>query len=377
MKKNKSFIYYCIVTVIFGCSTKEEQSTEINTETQQILNLSAEQQRQLNIEITQPEYQIVSKYIEASGQLDVPPQHLVTISAPLGGFIKRTPLLEGMRIRKGDILVEMEHPDYIQLQQNYLQALSRLQLLKAEYSRQEELARENVTAQKAREKAQTDYETARVEVESLRARLKMLHIDPERLTTEGIRPVVFITSPINGYVTKVNITTGAYVPAQHELFRLIDPTHLHAELFVFEKDLSALKEGQKVTFTLLNDTLKRHAKVYLIGKELTSDRTVRVHCHIDQDYPGLIPGLYIRAQIETASHRALTVPESAVVRIGNAPYVFVYRDNGSFELTPVQVGTTLGGYTELTDTTLTKTTRVVKAPAYTLLSMLRNRGEEE
>ncbi len=376
MKNNGIFICVCVIAVITGCSSKDEQSTEMNAETEQVLHLSAAQQRRLNVEVSQPQYRTVSKYIEASGQLDVPPQHLITISAPLGGFIKRTPLLEGMRVRKGDVLVEMEHPDYIQLQQDYLQALSRLQMLKAEYLRQEELARENVTAQKAREKAQTEYETARVEVESLRARLNMLHINPDRLTHEGIRPVVTITSPINGYVTKVNVTTGAYVPAQHDLFRLIDPTHLHAELFVFEKDLAALKEGQRVTFTLLNDTIKRHASIYLIGKELTSERTVRVHCHLDQDYPGLIPGLYIRAQIETASHRALTVPESAVVRIGNVPYVFVNREEGRFELTPVRLGVTLEGYTELADTSITETTRIVKSPAYTLLSMLRNRGEE-
>lgn len=376
MKKIKPHIFFCIITTIIGCTSKNEHAATADTEEQQILHLSAEQQRHLNIILSQPEYRTVSKYIEASGQLDVPPQHLITISAPLGGFIKRTPLLEGMRVRKGDVLVEMEHPEYIQLQQDYLQALSRLKMLKAEYIRQEELERENVTAIKAREKAQTEYETAKVEVESLRARLKMLHIDPEQLTTEGIRPVVAITSPINGYVTRVNVSTGAYVQAQHELFRLIDPTHLHAELFVFEKDLSSLQEGQRVIFTLLNDTIKRYAKVYLIGKELTTDRTVRVHCHLDHDYPGLIPGLYIRAQIETASHRALTVPESAVVRIGNQPHVFVARENDVFELTPVRLGAIYKGYAELADTSLEESARVVTSPAYTLLSMLRNRGEE-
>lgn len=376
MKKINPHIFFCLICIISGCNSKNDETAAAKTEDQQILHLSEEQQRQLNLEISQPEYRMVSKYIEASGQLDVPPQHLITISAPLGGFVKRTPLLEGMKVRKGDMLAELEHPDYIQLQQDYLQALSRLDMLKAEFSRQEELARENVTAQKAREKARTDYETARVEVESLRARLKMLNINPDKLPDDGIHPTVAITSPINGYVTKVNVTTGAYVQAHYELFRLVDPTHLHAELYVFEKDLPALKEGQRITFTLLNDTIRRYGKVYLIGKELTAERTVRVHGHLDNDYPGLIPGLYIRAQIEAATHRALTVPESAVVRIGDKPFVFVMRGKDEFELTPVLVGVTLKGYTEIINSSLTEDNHVVKSPAYTLLSMLRNRGEE-
>lgn len=83
MKNNGIFICVCVIAVITGCSSKDEQSTEMNAETEQVLHLSAAQQRRLNVEVSQPQYRTVSKYIEASGQLDVPPQHLITISAPL------------------------------------------------------------------------------------------------------------------------------------------------------------------------------------------------------------------------------------------------------------------------------------------------------
>ncbi|MCS6974166.1 MAG: efflux RND transporter periplasmic adaptor subunit [Cyclobacteriaceae bacterium] len=380
MKKIKiSYFIYLIVLfwAMSRCSSKTEETKSEEPADGEVLQLSPEQQKKLKLLTVQPEVRKVSQYVEANGTLDVPPQHLITISAPLGGFVKRTPLLEGMRVRKGDVLVELEHPDYIQLQQDFLQAANRLELLRTEYNRQEELARENITAQKAREKARSDYETVRVEVESLGARLKMLNIDPDVLQKNGIRPMVIITSPINGFVTRVNVTTGAYVPAHHELFRLIDPSHLHAEIFVFEKDLPFVREGQSISFTVLNDTVKRTGKIYLIGKELTSERTVRVHCHLDKDDNNLIPGLYIKARIETASHTALTLPESAVVQAGGMQFVFVKQDDEEFRLMPVVTGVTANGITEIVNPAFSKQDWIVQSPAYTLLAMLRNRGEEE
>ncbi len=341
------------------------------------LTLSDEQQKQAGIVTELLQYRSIPDYVEANGQLDVPPQSLITITAPLGGFVKRVPLLEGMRLKKGDLLAELEHPDYIQLQQDYLQAVSQLSWLKLEYQRQEELSRENITALKSLEKVRADYNAAQVQVQALAARLAMLNINPDKLTSEGLQPSVLLWSPIDGFVTRVQANLGEYVPAHRELFRIIDPTHLHAELFVFEKDLPRLRIGQKVVFNLLTDTITRYARIYLIGKELTSDRTVRIHCHLEKNYTELIPGLYIKGIVYTNEHRALAVPADALLYQGDENFLFIRRGKHLFQLIRVKTGKSADGYTEIQSNELSEGVPVVVKGAYTLLSMLRNRGEDE
>ncbi len=341
------------------------------------LTLSDEQQKQAGIVTELLQYRSIPDYVEANGQLDVPPQSLITITAPLGGFVKRVPLLEGMRLKKGDLLAELEHPDYIQLQQDYLQAVSQLSWLKLEYQRQEELSRENITALKSLEKVRADYNAAQVQVQALAARLAMLNINPDKLTSEGLQPSVLLWSPIDGFVTRVQANLGEYVPAHRELFRIIDPTHLHAELFVFEKDLPRLRIGQKVVFNLLTDTITRYARIYLIGKELTSDRTVRIHCHLEKNYTELIPGLYIKGIVYTNEHRALAVPADALLYQGDENFLFIRRGKHLFQLIRVKTGKSADGYTEIQSNELSEGVPVVVKGAYTLLSMLRNKGEED
>lgn len=370
-------VSYALLFVLVRCVRPSAQEDEVDPELPSLIVLDKTQQQKAGIRTARIREDTLYQYVEASGQLDVPPQHIIIISAPLGGFLRRTPLLEGMYVKKGMVLAELEHPDYIQLQQDYLQSLSMLRVMEAEYKRQEELVREQIAAQKTWEKAKADYETISVEVKSLHAKLKMLGIDADKLPQDGIQPTIVIRSPINGYVTQVQVSTGKYVPAHHELFRIVDVTHLHAELYVFEKDLPAIKERQKVIFTLLNDTLKRYARVFLIGKELTPDRTVRIHCHMENDDQNLIPGLYIRAQIQTQSRKAWVVPESSIVRYGNDTFVIAATDSDTFRLFQVHIAQADKGLIELkVPPGFSTEWPVVTEGAYTVFSMMRNREEE-
>ncbi|MFX6182913.1 efflux transporter periplasmic adaptor subunit, partial [Acinetobacter baumannii] len=75
----------------------------------------------------------------ASGVLDVPPQQLLTVSSPYGGTLKSTDLLQGKPVVKGEVIAVLENPEFIQLQQDYLDYKSQLVYLKEELERQQEL----------------------------------------------------------------------------------------------------------------------------------------------------------------------------------------------------------------------------------------------
>ncbi|MCW5910464.1 MAG: efflux RND transporter periplasmic adaptor subunit [Cyclobacteriaceae bacterium] len=373
--KNIHLLYIAVAAITLSCSgsTQENASQNESSATDEAVHLTDEQVKNLDIQLGKIEVREISSPIRVNGMLDVPPQNLVTIAAPLGGFVKHTELLQGMRVKKGQVVAVLEHPDYIQLQQDYLESKTQLEFLELEYKRQQELSAENVNAAKVLQQSKSNYFSAKAKEEGLRARLKLVNLLPEKIEQEGIKSTINILTPIAGYVTEVNVNRGAYVNSADTMFEIVDTEHLHAEAQVFEKDVMQLKVGQPVRLRLANEAKERLASVYLIGKELSADRTVRVHCHLEEEDHELIPGQYFSAVIETEGNPVKAVPQDAVVRFEGVSYLFYSKSNGSFGWAEVNTGEEQDGYIEvkLPEGFDEKLPVVIKG-SYILLSKLKN-----
>lgn len=374
--KSSTLILFPIIVILSACSSGTETTVETSeptpTSSTEIV-LTPEQVNILSISLGKIESRVLSNVIKVNGMLDVPPQNLVTISAPLGGFIKHTELLEGMRVKKGQVLAILEDPAYIQLQQDYLDSKNQLDYLELEYERQQQLAKENVNAAKTLQQAKSNYFSTKAKVEGLRSKLNLINLAPEAIEQGQIRNTVSIVSPINGYVTQVHVNIGMYVQPIDVMFKIVDTEHLHAEAQVFEKDLLDLKVGQRVMLTMAHETQPRYAKVYLIGKEISNERTVRVHCHLDKEDPALIPGMYFTALIETGAHTVNAVPENAVVSFEGTDYIFYEKAKNHFEGVVIQTGITEDGFTEvILPEGMDSSINLVTNGAYSLLSKLKN-----
>jgi cobalt-zinc-cadmium efflux system membrane fusion protein len=369
-----------LLTVFWAACSKKDKSTETTTaQPTEIahVSLSQEQQKLLGIVLGQPILRSMNGTLKANGMLDVPPQNMVTVSAPLGGFVKSTELLQGMKVKKGQTIIVLQHPDYIQLQEDYLTSKNQLEFLDLEYKRQEELSKENVTAAKALQQAKSNYFGTKAKVQGLRAKLKLINISPQELENGEIQNTISIPSPISGFVTEVNVNIGMHVSPTDVLFKIIDTEHLHAEAQVFEKDVPRLKIGQQVRVYLSNENKERLAKVFLIGKEITAERTVRVHCHLEGEDPSLIPGLYFKALIETDPQQVTTLPNEAVVDFENKQYVFVEQKAGVLEYEMIEISK-LKSEEDFTEVALPSSIagrKIVLKGTYALLSILKNTEE--
>ena len=93
----------------------------------------------------------------------------------------------------------------MQLQQEYLEAKSQLHYLESDYERQKNLVKDSVTSRKNFLKAESDFLSTQVKVESIGKKLMLMNISPSNLTFETIRSSISIPSPITGYITKINI----------------------------------------------------------------------------------------------------------------------------------------------------------------------------
>jgi cobalt-zinc-cadmium efflux system membrane fusion protein len=180
------------------------------------------------------------------GVVDVPPQNLVSISAPLGGYLRATDLLPGMEVQKGQTLAVLEDPRFIQLQQDYLVTEGKVKMLGQDFDRQKALNASKTSSDKVFQEATAELNTQKVTLRSLGEQLRLIGVDPAGLTAETISRSVALRSPIHGWVAKVNVNIGRYVQPTDVLFELVDPKDIHLALTVFEKDLPHVRVGQEV-----------------------------------------------------------------------------------------------------------------------------------
>lgn len=390
------FVGLALTTSCGNDTAEETVSEERHAEEENTIEFSEAQYKSAGIEFGRVESKQISGTIRVNGKLDVPPQQMVSISAPLGGFLKSTSLLQGSSVKKGQVIAIVENLDFVQMQEDYLEAKNQFEFAKADYERQQDLARENVNAQKTLQQAKTTYSTWQTKVNSLNEKLKVLGIGIESLNNGTISSSINLHSPINGYVTEVNVNIGKFVSPTDILFEIVDTEHLHAELTVFEKDVPKLRIGQKVRFTLANETKERTATVYLLGREIGPDRTIRIHCHIDKEDSNLLPGMYLKAVVETGGIEVAALPDNAIIDYQGKKYIFfqlteqphgVMKDENEtkhdseyhFTMYEVQIGNSEMGYTEVIippDFNTDKAQIVVKN-AYAILSKMKNSEEEE
>lgn len=320
----------------------------------------------------------MSSLLKVNGKVDVPPQNMVSISVPLGGYLKTSKLLPGMHVNKGEVLAIMEDQQYIQLQQDYLMAKVKLSQLEKEYARQKELNASQASSDKMLQQAEADLKSHRIISAALAQKLQLGGIQPANLTENNISKSVNIHSPIDGYVTKVNVNIGKYISPTEIMFELVNPTDIHLALKVFEKDLPKLFIGQELlAFTNNNPNKKYDCEVLLMGKDINADGYTDVHCHFEQYDKVLIPGTYMNAEIKVKNRQAIVLPADAVVRHDGKHFIFKEVAKQKYAMLEVEVGETENGLTELMvpETMLKESGKYVIKGAYTLLMMLKNEAE--
>ncbi len=302
------------------------------------ISLTAEQVKNMGIVLGSPTQQTLGTTLQLSGEVDVPPSGLISISVPYGGFLRQTSLIPGAQVHKGQILAVLEHPDYVQIQQDYLDTKTKIELAQQEYARQQELVAEKISAAKNVQQVRAELRLLKNNQAALRQKLLMININPDGLTSGKISRTISLQSPINGFVKNVNANVGKMISANDILFELVNTDELHIELNAFEKDISKLKPGQRFSFRLPNEQKDRLAEISLVGQSVEGDNVIPVHAHLIKKDPKLLPGMFVTASIQTGLKEATVLPEMAVVQLEGKKYIFVEEQNLKFKKIQVETG---------------------------------------
>ncbi len=303
--------------------------------------------------------------VEANGYLDVPPQNMAEVSTYEAGYIHQIDLLVGDPVKKGQFLVSLISPEYVQLQQDYLDTKEQLVYLKAEYERQQTLSEEKIASQKNFLKAQSDYRSAVARAQGMKKRLELLNINPARVEAGDFTTTINMYAPITGKITNIHATLGSFISPSDVILEIINRDHEHLELQVFEQDILKLKEEQSIEFRVPNaDNKTFRAEIHRVGQSVDPEkRTVTVHADLLEENPRFVTGMYVEAQILTDTVRAPALPESAIVQDQEQSYLLTLIQQSDsayvFKKQRVKTGRTADGQVELLNPQLLKPEDVV------------------
>jgi cobalt-zinc-cadmium efflux system membrane fusion protein len=377
----KNLIILIIGTIVLascgGEKIQEQGTTQPAIETN--VSLTEAQIKSANIELGKIEEREISTTLKLNGKIDVPPQNMISVSMPLGGFLKSTKLLPGMHIKKGEVIATMEDQQYIQLQQEYLMEKSKLAYSENEYRRQKELNVSKASSDKVFQQSEMEFKNQRITLSALSEKLRLIHINPETLSEASLSRSINIYSSIDGFVSKVNVNIGKYVNPSDIIFELINPSDIHLNLKVFEKDLDKLSIGQKLIAFNNNQSDKKYpCEIILVSQDLSEDRSADVHCHFEAYDKTLLPGMYMNAEVEIMMKNVASINEDAIVSHDGKDYIFLSKSKTEFELVEIKKGNSESNFTEVNalDGKDLKNSKIVVKGAYSLLMQMKNKSEE-
>lgn len=234
-----------------------------------------------------------------NGTLVIPPHNFASVSVSMGGIVKSTSVLPGAYVKKGTVLAVLENPEFIDLQQTYLDSRAQLEYLETEYRRQQVLSNQEAASQKKFQQSKAEFQSMNSRVQASAAQLGLLGVKPESLVSSGIRPYLEVKAPISGYVSNVKINLGKHVAAGETLCDVIDKSHIMVKLIAYEKDLAGIKVGSPVQFRV-NGMGKQtfHATLISVAQEVDgSNRSIELYANVLDGSTLFRPGMYVTARM--------------------------------------------------------------------------------
>ncbi|WP_027418683.1 efflux RND transporter periplasmic adaptor subunit [Crocinitomix catalasitica] len=350
-----------------------------------VVSLNKAQYKSAEISLGEFSQKNLSEIIHANGYTKLPPQNQADVSVFTTGIVKSIRVIEGQKVKKGQVLATIESPEFSKLQQAYLSSKSKMTYLKEEFDRQENLLQNDANSTKIFQKAKAEYDAEQASYDALKTQLRILNINPDGASVSSIP----ILAPIAGFLTDVFIKIGSSVEIAKPLFSIVDNSEMHVDLLVYEKDLRSVQKGQKVRFTLTNQSnTEIEGEIFNIGKSFENEtKAVAVHAHIENEKEGLIPGMYVNAIIDIGENLVDALPEGAIVSAEGREFIFVKRSHAGhghghahgdtsneteFTRVEVKTGATQLGFVQITPLEkILKSDKIVVKGAYYIQSHLQ------
>ena len=384
-------------------SAKSEHAEAHHDEAESsIVGLTQDQVSAIGLEFGAIEQKNITATIKVNGTLEVPAQNKASVTSLYSGVVRSIDVHPGSAVRKGQVVARVAITELAGIQQQLISVNAQLKLAELEQKRQQELVAGNAAPLKNLQRAQSELSSLRAQQSALGKQLSALGISPASVSTGNISSTLNITAPISGTISDIHAQIGSQVDAATPVAEIVNNSRLHLDLFVYEKDLPRVSEGQLIHFTLTNNPGREYdARIYSIGTAFANaTKAIPVHAEVQGDKTGLIEGMSVTAIISIGATTSPAVPTDAIVTSGGKDYIFIrtdkqldahdeedekdashgkeaeqHRPTINFERIEVQKGTSDLGYTQIVPVDeIPADAQIVVKGAFFVLAKMTNKG---
>ena len=210
----------------------------------------------------------IVKTVNASGELGA--VQLVSVGAQVSGQIKKLHVKLGQKVSKGDLLAEIDSEsqlnqlatDKARLQSYQSQLVAKkiaLKIAQTQYNREVQLKKRDAASRASLEDAENTLALAKAEVDEVESQIKQTQISVS--TDEVNLGYTRITAPLDGTVVSVSVDEGQTVNANQTtptIVQIADLDHLENQIEISEGDISVVKPGMPITYSILSDPETRY-----------------------------------------------------------------------------------------------------------------------
>jgi cobalt-zinc-cadmium efflux system membrane fusion protein len=345
-----------LAIILLGCGNNEEPRKEENhDEHSEVVKLSAESIKQINLETETVRMQTFTGYLTIPAKVITNQDNEAQIGSLVQGRVHQVFVKLGDYVRAGQTLMTVEGLDIGEIKAGYLIAKAAFDYAKANYERQKKLFDEKIGSQKTLLESQAEYEKALAEYKAEDKKIHSVGLSDEdvadgKIGEEHTAGTLPIKSPITGVVVERNVVIGQLVDATTNAFKLINTQLVWVDGQVYEKDINRISEKTSAIFAASSYPYENfNGRIIYIGQTVDEQtRTITIRGEFVNAKNKLKPQMFGELKIPVGTNvKAIMIPEESMVIETGQEYVFVQTSDTTFEKRAVITGTSIDNRIEI------------------------------
>jgi len=307
--------------------------------TENTIQISQENLDTLGVKLGKLEPVTQFPVLSAPAKVVIPSSQEYIVSAAQAGFIEKLNAAIGDKVAKGQVLAELNSPDLLTLQREYLKADSAMQLAAAIYQRDKKLLEEGVIADRRWQETSSQYHSAVSETDEHKQLLGIAGMTVSEIErfgkTHRLTPQLNIRAPIAGVVMERLAVVGTHIDIMAPLYRIANLDELWLEIAIPQERVGSIKIGDRV----LIENSDVSAKTTLLGQSVNPENQTILARAVVQTHNlvSLRAGQRLNTRIIQPSDKAaFKVPNTAIAQNEGKAFIFIRMQQG-FSVTPVTV----------------------------------------
>ena len=312
--------------------------------TENVVQISQQNLENLGVKLGKAEAVSQIPVLSAPATVVIPPTREYIVSASQAGVIDKLNVAIGDKVVKGQILAQLNSPDLLTLQREYLKADSAQHASLINFNRDKKLLEEGAIADRRWQETGGLYRSAVSETDEHKQLLEISGMTSGEVVqlakTRRLSRQLNVRAPITGVVMERAAVAGTHIDMMAPLYRIANLDELWLEMAIPQERLDSIKIGDRVVVE--NSTVS--AKITLLGQSVNPENQTilaRAVVEASRSAPSgnssLRPGQRLNTRIiQPGGKAAFRVPNAAIAWNEGKAFIFIRNPQG-FSVTPITV----------------------------------------